>query len=207
MFQDYIWLVETIRKAGRITLEEINQKWINNVDLSDGLAFSRSTFNRYKDAVEVIFGVIIECDRQHGFKYSILNPKVLEGNSIQNWMMSTLTVNNLVGEFKNLHERIALEPTSTSDFLPQIIEAMNNSLRITISYQKYSAIELKEHTFDPYCIKMYKRRWYVLGYFGEEKYRVFSLDRIMSLDITTEKIVMDEDFTVEDHFRECFGIV
>ncbi len=47
LFQQYIWLVNTIHKAENgITLEEINQRWLDT-DASEGIPIARSTFNRH----------------------------------------------------------------------------------------------------------------------------------------------------------------
>lgn len=67
VFKEYIWLVNTIRKAKRISLAEINDKW-RDVDMSGGVDFARATFNRHKDAIQDIFGIYIECDRKNGNK-------------------------------------------------------------------------------------------------------------------------------------------
>ncbi len=52
LFKEYIWLVNTIRKAGRITLAEINERWALT-EMSGGLPLARTTFNRHKDAIHV----------------------------------------------------------------------------------------------------------------------------------------------------------
>lgn len=52
LFKEYIWLVNTIRKAGRITLAEINERWALT-EMSGGLPLARATFNRHKDAIHV----------------------------------------------------------------------------------------------------------------------------------------------------------
>ena len=57
--KEYIWLVETIQQAGRITFAEINKKWVKT-EMSGGVDFSRTTFNRHRDAILDIFGIIIE---------------------------------------------------------------------------------------------------------------------------------------------------
>ena len=49
-FQEYIWLVNTIYKARRITFAEIQKKWLDS-ELSEGVELARATFNRHKDAV------------------------------------------------------------------------------------------------------------------------------------------------------------
>ena len=100
LFREYIWLVETVQQAGRITFAEINKKWVKT-EMSGGVDFSRTTFNRHRDAILDIFGIIIECDRKDGSKYYIENEHVLCEDSVQNWMLATLSVSNMVGEKKN----------------------------------------------------------------------------------------------------------
>ena len=95
LFQQYIWLVNTIHKAERITLDEINQRWLET-EMSEGVSIPRSTFNRHRDAILDMFGIIIECDKKDGFRYYIDNVDVLEEDTIQNWMLSTLSVNSIL---------------------------------------------------------------------------------------------------------------
>ena len=101
LFKEYIWLVNTIYNAKKISLKEINEKWLNT-EMSRGVELSRTTFYRHKCAIEDIFGVYIDCDRQDGNKYYIGNRGVLHKESVQNWMLSTLSVSNMVGESSSL---------------------------------------------------------------------------------------------------------
>ena len=107
-FKEYIWLVNTIRTARRISFAEINERWLET-EMSEGIELARSTFNRHKDAIEDIFGIYIDCDRQNGYKYFIGNDYVLREDSVQNWMLSTLSVSNIISESLSLQERILLE--------------------------------------------------------------------------------------------------
>ena len=108
LFQEYIWLVNIIHRARGITFGEINRKWLET-EMSEGISLARSTFNRHKDAIQDMFGIYIECDKKNGFKYYIGNEEVLDEDSIQNWMLSTLSVNNILSESKSVHDRILLE--------------------------------------------------------------------------------------------------
>ena len=56
LFKEYIWLVNTIHQAKRITFDEINQKWLKT-EMSGGVELARSTFNRHKGAIEDINNV------------------------------------------------------------------------------------------------------------------------------------------------------
>ena len=107
-FREYIWLVNTIRKAGRITFAQIQEKWLET-DMSEGIELVHSTFYRHKDAIEDIFGIFIECDRKDGYKFYIGNEEVLSEDSVQNWMLSTLSVNQVISESLSLQNRILLD--------------------------------------------------------------------------------------------------
>ena len=207
LFKEYVWLVNTIYQARRITLEEINRKWVKT-EMSDGVEIARNTFIRHKNAIENIFGIFIECDRKNGYKYYIGNPKVLTEDSIQNWMLSTLSVNHVISESLSLQKCILLESIpSEKGYLEPIIDAMKKKRLIIIDYHKYGAEESKEYVMAPYCTKLYHRRWYVLGRYESGDFRVFSFDRIKGLTISNDAFEPDEDFDAEDYFRECYGVV
>ena len=199
--------MNTIYQARNITLDEINRKCVQT-EMSGGVEMARNTFIRHRNAIENIFGIFIECDRKNGYKYYIGNPKVLTEDSIQNWMLSTLSVNHVISESLSLQKRILLEPIpSAKGYLEPIIDAMKKKMLITIYYHKYGAEEPKEYLMAPYCIKLYHRRWYVLGRYESGEFRVFSFDRIKELIISNETFEIDEDFDAENFFSECFGVV
>lgn len=215
-FKEYIWLVNTIRRARRITFAEINERWVET-DMSGGVELARSTFNRHKDAIEDIFGIYIDCDRQNGYQYYIGNDYVLREDSVQNWMLSTLSVNNIISESLSLQDRILLQPVpSEGNYLKTVIEAMKKNVKVAVEYRKYGTDNPNHLTFEPYCIKMFKQRWYILGHFHreatEEKpeseyFGVFSFDRIISLSLTDVKFQMDPDFDAQTYFDECYGVL
>ena len=218
LFKEYIWLVNTIRKAGDdgITFAEINEKWLET-ELSEGVELARSTFNRHKDSIEDIFGLIIDCNRLNGYRYFISNEEVLGEDSIQNWMLNTLTVNNIIGEALTLQDRILLQPAPVEgDYLKMVIEAMKKNVKLAVDYRKYGDDEPRHLTFEPYCIKLFKQRWYILGHFHRnaiadrpevDYFGVFSFDRILNMSLTDEKFQMDPSFNAQAYFEECFGVL
>ena len=215
-FKEYIWLVETIHKARKITFAEIQEKWLRS-SLSEGVELARSTFNRDRDAILDMFGIYIDCDRQNGYTYSIGNVEVLENDSVQNWLLSTLSVNNIISESLSLQNRILLQSAPVeNDYLEMVIEAMKKSVRIAVDYRKYGTDAPNHLNFEPYCLKLFKQRWYILGHFHrdatEEKpetdyYGVFSFDRILNMEMTDTKFQIDPDFDAQDYFNECYGVL
>ena len=91
LFDKYIWLVDTIHRAGRITLKEINEKWAMS-PLYDGADIPRRTFNNWKDAIQQAFDINIECKRTGGYHYYIENPEDLENSTTRSWLLNTFTV-------------------------------------------------------------------------------------------------------------------
>lgn len=66
LFDKYIWLVDTIYRAGKITLEEINKRWMRS-QLSEGTSLPHRTFHNWRNAIEQVFDINIECDRKAGY--------------------------------------------------------------------------------------------------------------------------------------------
>ena len=53
LFSRYVWLLETIHRAGKITFEEINARWLRS-ELSGGETLSLRTFHHHRDAIEAV---------------------------------------------------------------------------------------------------------------------------------------------------------
>ncbi len=206
-YREFIWLIETIKRARRITFAELSQKWAES-DFGGGIPLSRTTFNRHRDAVLDMFGIIIDCDRRDGYTYYIANPEALEENTVQNWMFSIISVGNILSEGLSVQNRILLENVpSGGAHLQTVIKAMKESVMISAEYRRYGAAEPKKFLMMPYCIKLFRQRWYALcrhrnGFFG-----VFSLDRFVRVEVSEQHFDIDPDFDAAEYFSECFGIV
>ena len=216
LFKQYVWLVDTIRRARRISLADLSDRW-QLTNLSEGAPLSRTSFNRHRAAVEEIFGITIGCDADN--RYYIVDAPQLRTDTVQQWMLSTLTVSNIVGEARGLHDRILLENIPTEgELLRQVVEAMHRSVRITVRYRRYGSDDDSEWTLEPYCIKLFRRRWYLLCRFPADDTHAFtqshnhafillSFDRITSLTLTDEVFAVDPDFDSESFFAEYFGVM
>ena len=120
LINKYVWLVETLYKAKKITLKEINRKW-TQTELSEGEELPRRTFNNWKNAAEEMFGLVIMCDKHDGDRYYIENREDLEEGGFHRWLLNTMSVNNTLLENKALSGRILLENIpSGQDFLATV---------------------------------------------------------------------------------------
>ena len=204
IFQQYIWIVNTLRQYKRLSLEQLNELWVKD-QVIGGESLNRKSFLRHKDAILNMFGIIIECDLEHGYKYFISNPEVINDDTIEGWMLSTLTVNTVLSDSVSLRNRILLENVPAGEeYLQTIILALKTNRRLAITYQRFGH-DGYETTLSPYALKLFHQRWYILAYTGRH-IATYALDRMLSVEITDEVFEMPEDFSPEDYYAEYYGI-
>lgn len=212
IFKQLTWLVEVIRHNRRITLKALSEKW-SRTEMSGGLPLARASFYRYKDAILDMFGIIIDCQRRGGNKYYIANEEELTKDTVQNWMYSSLSINMALEDKRLLFDRIILEYVpSAGEHLKTILQAMVDNHQMRMSYRKYEAFEAKEYTACPYCLKLFRCRWYALMKVvrdgeTEPHLAVFSIDRICYLSIMDDTFTIPKDFSAQEYFSESFGVV
>lgn len=209
LFQRYIWLVNTLLSAkSGISFPELSRKW-QDAAIGDGEFLPRSTFNRHRESIQNLFGIDIKCDKSRGNLYYIDNPDSLKGNSIQNWMLRTLTVGNVLKNGRELYDRILLEEMPMGqEHLQTIFDAMAHGHVLHLDYSKmYSSTKTIE--LEPYSLKVFRQRWYLLAHntlYPEGDLRVYSLDRMSCMRETEQEFVLPEDFDAASYFGNDFGV-
>jgi predicted DNA-binding transcriptional regulator YafY len=123
-------------------------------------------------------------------------------------MLNLMSINNLLKDSKELSDQILFEPVPSGEkFLAPIIEAMRDKCVLQMTYQGFG--KPCPHTFpiEPYCLKMFKQRWYVLVYAPDiDKMRVYGLDRIHAIEPTKKKYQLPDDFDAEAYFKDAYGV-
>ena len=205
----YTWLIETIRRAGKISHKELSEKWQSHKELSDCRPLSRATFNRWREAIYDQFSIMIDCQKTGGYLYYIANPRDIDDDKLRKWMLDSYAVGNVIGENLSLKGRILVdEIPSGRDHLTTILEAMKDNRVVTITYQSFK--KLQSHTFpiEPYCVKLFENRWYVVAHNTHyDDIRLYGLDRIENVEVTGETFKLPKDFDAEEYFSTAHGIV
>ena len=209
LIRRYVWLIETIRRSGRITLEEINNKWMkSSLQNGEEEGLPERTFHRHREAISDIFGIEIRCDRSNGNVYYIENEKELAKPSFTSSLFNGLAIDNQLMDNRNVSKRIMFEdvPVGTQ-FLPPVIEAIVNSNIIKIKYRSYNNPKLKGFTVEPYGLKQAGKRWYLISHIPDyETLTVFALDRIESIDLTENKFEFDKTWNLDSYFDDVIGV-
>ena len=208
IFKQYIWITETLYRTGGLTLQELNERWIKT-DMSGGLPIPRTTFNRHKEDIESMFGICIECQRKGGYFYYIEDNDFKRSSHLQEWMLDSLSIGSMLMESTSLQDRIVLENIPMGkEYLQPIINAMKQDHKLLMTYHKFGQREGYTIQVEPYAIKVFKQRWYLLAKGPKrETPTIYALDRIEHLEETEESFHFPEDFDAETFFRDCYGVL
>lgn len=208
-FDRYVWLIDVINQHGHISFKDISNLWARSSinELGENYLPER-TFHNHREAILDTFGIEIKCDRSLG--YYIANNDDIEDSGIRQWLLSLLSMNNLMRESRGMRDRILFEKIPSSQrWLAVIVYAMRDGKVIEMTYKSFWRDEPNTFTAQPYCLKLFKQRWYMLAKSeGREEPWVYSLDeRMIDVKITEEDFKLPTKFDAERFFSEYFGII
>ena len=199
----YVWFVTTIYNRGPISLEEIQHRYESHYGRGEEL--SERQFHRYTDAVEELFDIEIKYSRsQRG--YVVADREGIDNMGMRKWLLQTFSVNTLLGENTELKKRVLLENVpSRQQFLTPIFEAMRDNKVLSMTYHSFHREEPSTFEVEPYCVKLFEQRWYMLGM--SDKLRIYALDRIKALEPTERKFKLPNKFDAAKFFEDYYGII
>lgn len=214
-YKRYIWLVDTIRSAGKISKEEIDRKWANaRINDNHESRLADSTFFRYKNDIEELFDIEILCDRTNGLYY--IDDSDINSQTKQ-WLLSQFAVNQSLDTSRELRDRILYEPIPEgTEYLTTIVNAMRDSKWLQVSHLRFDSKE-PPHIFllAPLCLKVFKQRWYVLGFVEEldgvhnipkDEPRLYALDRMKHMETMEKTFRLPKDFDSQSYFSGFYGV-
>ncbi|MCU0460531.1 MAG: WYL domain-containing protein [Bacteroidales bacterium] len=171
------------------------------------IGFSKRTFQRDIREIRNIFGIDIEFSAsQKGY---FISQSEYENMSFQR-MIEAFDLFNSLNLAQDLKPFIHLEkrrPQGTENIYG-LLHAIKNRLQIEFSYKKFWENEPQNRVADPYALKEFKNRWYVLAKDSKDGLlKSFALDRLSNLSITTRSFEYPKSIDIEEYYRYCFGIV
>lgn len=212
LFKRYVWLVDTIDHAGKITFEEISNLWDNSPLNVDRDILALRTFHNHRDAIESLFGIRIVCHRKGGNTYAIDPEGPLGRNTkLKIWMLQSLSNSYSLEEAKGngLAKRLIAEENPEEQFgLMPILEALKSDMCLHIVTSLPISPENRTEFFvEPYCVKFWGDSWYLLA--KDQKSGImlsFDLARIISIESTGVNFSYDPDFNAEEFLNNYYGM-
>ena len=200
-----LWLADFLYRKKKATRPQIEQAWQQS-NISYGKELNRRTFQETKNKVEHLFDVTVAYNPQ-SHEYSFDNPEIFQEDGIRSWLLKTLSVSAILQKYKNMQKRILLEEPATGySYLPELLEAMETSLKVELTYHPFNG-DCYKTLLSPYCLKAFKQRWYILGFSSHhQQIRTFALDRIEEIKETEESFSLPKEFDNRAYFQNCYGI-
>lgn len=208
LLKRYLWLIDTLKRNGELTFEEISAKWDSSSTNDNGSKLTQRTFYNHCQAVARHFGILIECRRGRGLNlYSIVNPEAIEENSLTKWALDSFSLGELLLGNNTISDKILLEEIpSGREWLESVLHALQQNKEMEIEYENFVGIKFSGRV-KPLCVKLFKRRWYVLTLLDNNRKRIFSLDRVINLKVSDTTFNYPTDFVAAEYFQSYFGII
>lgn len=200
-----IWMVSYLIRRGPDTRENIVNEWSKYINVD--VEIHRNTFGNYRKKAEELFGTEISYSPVTK-EYYIEDKELIVHNAMYKWLLQSVSASNVISRRSRLKDRIMLETSSGGEeFIEATTEAMEKGLCIEMSYKAFWD-ELKEITVEPYYIKLFKRRWYLIGKRCDTgEFRIYCFDRIKSVSISNIKFQFKNNPKAEMLFNDYYGIL
>lgn len=92
--------------------------------------------------------------------------------------------------------------------IPGLLHAIRQKVQVRFMYQKYWDEEISERLVEPYVLKEFKYRWYVLAKDHKDGLiKSFALDRLSALHITERPFEFPKTYDIEENYKYSFGII
>jgi len=171
------------------------------------IGFSKRTLQRDIKEIRNVFGIDIEYSKsQKGY---FISQNENENMNFQR-MMEAFDMFNSLNLAQDLTPFIHLEkrrPQGTEN-LYGLLHAIKNRLQIKFTYQKFWEEELSQRLVEPYALKEFKNRWYIMAKDSKDNnIKSFALDRLTNLEITNLNYQYPDNYSIEQSYRYCFGII
>lgn len=208
LLKRYLWLIDTLKRGGEMTFDEIAERWENSSLNDNGSGLTKRTFYNHCQAVARHFGIDIECRRGRGLNfYSISNPEAIEENALVKWALDSFSLGELLLGNASIADKILLEDIpSGREWLEPVLLALQQNRQVDMVYENFVGVSFSGDV-SPLCVKLFKRRWYVLCLTCNDRMRIFSLDRVKNLTISDRTFSYPKNFVPSDYFHDVFGIV
>ncbi len=202
----YSLIIKKLRKKPS-TFDEIADYLDRQSELEEyNFNISKRTFQRDLIDIREVYKIDIQYDRsqQHYFisddEHPEINERILEA-------FDTFNALNMSDRLSNSIYFEKRKPQGTEN-LNGILHAIRNGKKLSFSYISFLEEELTERVVEPYALKEFGHRWYIVGNDTKDnKIKTFGLDRLSDMEISKQKFELPPEFNVNEYYRHCFGII
>jgi predicted DNA-binding transcriptional regulator YafY len=209
----YMMLIKRLKGKPFSTFEDLEHyvtRQLANLHMQDDtlvMGFSKRTLQRDIREIRTLFGIDITYDTSRKGYY--INSTEYESSCFQR-MIEAFDIFNSLNMTRDLTSLVSAEPRrpAGTENMYGLLHAIKNNFQIKFLYHKFWNDEVKLRTVEPYLLKEFRNRWYVITIESKGSVlKTFALDRISELEITSNKFNKNSKVNIEDLFQHSFGII
>jgi len=202
----YNLIIKKIRRQPA-TFQEISDYLKQESDLQEyNFNTTVRTFQRDLNDIRSIYDIDIQFDRSRKVYFTDTEEhheafgRIMEAYDT----FHALSISERLTDFIHFETRRSLG----TENLYGLLYAIKNQIQISFGYQKFWENEATNRILNPYALKEFRNRWYLIGNdFSKNQIRIFALDRLRDLEIGKQTFVQNQAFDVNGYFHDFFGIV
>lgn len=206
LYNQYAWLVDTIRTAGRLTKREIDERWAKSpLNEKNEKNYPLRSFHRHKEAIAEMFGLYIGCDKFDGNRYYLSDITANANSDFRIKLCNTLTFANLLLDSHDMQKRVIWEPLDDGSlFLATLLDAMRNKKMVALRMSPAKGGRVRNVL--PYCVGQRKRIWYLAAKDdnSQQEVEVIPLNEVESITVLNTKGVVPRWFKGDIFFASFF---
>ena len=202
----YFLIIKKLRQQAA-TFSEISD-YLNRESELQGYNFtiSKRTFQRDMEDIGSIYNIDIKYDFSRKLYFIDLDQQTEMSNRIFEAfdIFNALNTSEQIGSYIHFENR----RSQGTENLYSLLLAIKRNVQIKFSYHKFWENKNSLRTAEPFALKEFKNRWYLLANdLGDKKVKTFALDRLSELEVSNHKFQRPTNFNVNDYFKHCFGII
>jgi predicted DNA-binding transcriptional regulator YafY len=204
----YHLIIELIKNNQYPSFDEIKDFLFENA-----FEISSRTIQRDIEQIRFEFGVEIAYDN-YKKGYYINYDKSVDVETFVRFLEIVATAELLTDSLKNSKDTLKYISFDTAggligiENLNPLLKAMKEKRIVSFQHQNYQAGTLKDYVVNPYLLKEYQNRWYLVAFVPQlNQMRTFGVDRIRNIEIKTQKFIKDNTLNPKQIFENIIGLI
>ena len=193
-----------------------DMRYDQSLKLEAPIIFDRKTHTyRYTDDNYSIHHLPVTADDLHGLEFAI---------SLLDQFKQLPAIHEFEEAIKRIAETVRFNKQSRGEqriiqfdrpnsyrgieYIEPVVKAIREQRRLKLQYQKFDDEAVKEHTIEPYLVREFKSRFYLLGNSAsgkQHKVKTYAFDRFVDLQVT-DTTFEGSPFDSEKYFENVYGI-
>ncbi len=201
----YGLIISRLRKSPA-SFAEI-QAYLDHKTILDDIDYTVSLRTFQRDVKEILSLYNIDICYDFSQKIYTIDESGIE--SVNEAMLASFDLFNTIKLSQGLEQFIQFEKrvNTGSHHLLTLLQVIKKAQIINFEYQKFDNSNTSQRTVEPYALKEFRYRWYLLAKDNADGIiKTFGLDRMSEIATTNKKYAKPDTNLTKQYFNNCYGV-